>query len=46
MKLYRYTQGSVHVSADDLLLEVTGKRLDPSVFVSYLRSKYAAIYGL
>mmetsp|Transcript_64448 Transcript_64448/g.158610 ORF Transcript_64448/g.158610 Transcript_64448/m.158610 type:complete len:567 (+) Transcript_64448:56-1756(+) len=41
-----HAQGSRHESADDLLEEVTGKRLDPTVFVSYLKNKYSAIYGL
>lgn len=41
-----HSQGSRPESADDLLQEVTGKRLDPNVFVSYLKSKYSSIYKL
>lgn len=38
--------GSLYETADELLIKVTGKPLDPSIFVTYLKSKYAAIYGL
>lgn len=38
--------GSLYETADDLLVKVTGKPLDPSIFVSYLKSKYWTIYNL
>jgi carboxypeptidase Taq len=38
--------GSLHPKADDLLLAVTGKALDPNEFLKYLEAKYRAIYKL
>jgi len=41
-----HTQGSVHASADALIEDVTGKKLDPQIFLKYLESKYKDIYKL
>jgi len=41
-----HSQGSLHQSADDLLLAATGKRLDPKLFSDYLKGKYCEIYRL
>jgi carboxypeptidase Taq len=38
--------GSLYPTADDLLVKVTGKPLDPSVFIAYLKDKYTTIYNL
>lgn len=38
--------GSLHPTADDLLVAVTGKPIDPSIFLAYLKKKYSALYGL
>ena len=38
--------GSLYPSADELCEAVTGKPLDPKVFVAYLTSKYEALYDL
>jgi carboxypeptidase Taq len=38
--------GSLYPSPDELLVHATGKPMDPSIFVSYLKTKYAALYGL
>jgi carboxypeptidase Taq len=38
--------GSLHTSGDALMQAVTGRPLDPSVYVEYLRGKYKAIYKL
>ena len=38
--------GSVFPSADELCAAVTGSRLDPSVYVSFLEKKYKTLYGL
>ncbi len=38
--------GSLYETADELLVKVTGKPLDPRIFVAYLKSKYTSIYGL
>ena len=38
--------GSLYETADELLVKVTGKPLDPSIFVSYLKTKYSAIYSI
>ena len=37
--------GSLHPSADELCVAVTGAKLDPEVYVTYLREKYSALYG-
>lgn len=36
--------GSLHPTADDLLEAVTGSRLDPQVFLRYLKEKYSELY--
>lgn len=38
--------GSLYASGDELMVAVTGKPLDPQVYLSYLRSKYSEIYKL
>jgi carboxypeptidase Taq len=38
--------GSLHASGDELMVAVTGKPLDPQVYLSYLRKKYTALYQL
>ena len=38
--------GSLYPSADELCEAVTGKPLDPKVFVAYLTAKYEALYDL
>jgi carboxypeptidase Taq len=38
--------GSLYPTADDLLVKVTGKPLDPTIFVRYLKEKYTKIYNL
>jgi Zn-dependent M32 family carboxypeptidase len=38
--------GSLHPSADELCVAVTGQPLNPQVFVEYLKSKYTALYDL
>jgi len=39
-----HTLGSLYPTADDLLAEVTGKPLDPAIFLQYLEDKYRALY--
>lgn len=41
-----HSSGSFHRNGDELMIAVTGKPLDPSVFLSYLRTKYTSIYKL
>lgn len=38
--------GSLYASGDELMVAVTGKALDPQVYLTYLRTKYAEIYKL
>lgn len=38
--------GSKHASLDELLEEVTGRPLDPTVYTNYLKKKYTALYNL
>ena len=38
--------GSLYASGDELMVAVTGKALDPQVYLRYLRSKYSEIYKL
>jgi len=38
--------GSLIDNPDELLENVTGSKLDPTIFVSYLRKKYSFLYGL
>ena len=33
-------------STDDLILKVTGEKLDPCFFIDYLKKKYSEIYKL
>ena len=44
LKTQIHQVGSLYPSADELCEAVTGKPLDPKVFVSYLTSKYEALY--
>ena len=37
---------SFHVNGDALMVAVTGKALDPQVFLKYLTKKYSDIYRL
>ncbi|KAJ1428083.1 putative carboxypeptidase [Ochromonadaceae sp. CCMP2298] len=39
-----HRRGSLDASADDLMLAVTGKALDPQVYLRYLGEKYREIY--
>ena len=41
-----HDSGCTYASADELLEAVTGKRLNPDIFVKYLETKYSDIYGL
>lgn len=38
--------GSLYASGDELMVAVTGKPLDPQIYLSYLRKKYSEIYKL
>jgi carboxypeptidase Taq len=38
--------GSLYASPDELLTAVTGKPLDPMVYIGYLKKKYEALYKL
>lgn len=38
--------GSLYPTADDLLQAVTGKPLDPTLFIDYLKQKYAQLYKI
>lgn len=38
--------GSLYPSGDQLMTEVTGAPLDPSIFLSYLKTKYTPLYKL
>ena len=38
--------GSLHATGDELMVAVTGKPLDPKVYLKYLRDKYTALYKL
>jgi Zn-dependent M32 family carboxypeptidase len=38
--------GSLHPTADELMIAATGEPLKPEVFLDYLRTKYTAIYKL
>ena len=33
-------------SPDDLSVKVTGQKLNPDIFINYLKGKYNVIYGL
>ena len=41
-----HSVGSLYDSPDDLLKVVTGKPLDPDVYVEYLKEKYTDLYKL
>ena len=41
-----HKKGSFYENGDELMKVVTGKPLDPQIFLSYLRDKYTAIYKL
>ena len=41
-----HKKGSLYASPDELLREVTGKPLDPEVYVDYLKNKYAKLYNV
>lgn len=41
-----HKKGSLHCSLDELLMDVTGKPLDPQIYVKYLEKKYRALYKL
>lgn len=38
--------GSLYPSPDELLISVTGKPLDPSIYVDYISKKYTELYSL
>ena len=38
--------GSLYASPDELLLAVTGKPLDPTIYITYLQKKYTELYNL
>lgn len=38
--------GSLYANGDELMMAVTGKPLDPKIYLKYLRDKYTAIYRL
>lgn len=38
--------GSLYASPDELLIAVTGKPLDPNIYVDYIKNKYRALYKL
>lgn len=37
---------SLHPTADDLMVAVTGSPLDPQIFLTYIKDKYSALYKL
>lgn len=41
-----HARGSLDPSGDELMLAVTGSRLQPSILLDHLRTKYAALYKL
>eukprot|EP00415_Alexandrium_ostenfeldii_P002356 UN2356 len=41
-----HSVGSLYPTADDLLVAVTGKPLDPQMFLEYLRDKHSELYKL
>lgn len=38
--------GSLYTSGDELMIAVTGKPLDPQIYLSYLKQKYTEVYKL
>lgn len=41
-----HSVGSLYPSGDELMKEVTGAPLDPSVFLKYIKTKYTSLYNL
>lgn len=41
-----HSVGSLYPSPDELLIQVTGKPLDSSIYANYLREKYSDLYNL
>ena len=41
-----HSSGSFHMSGDALMVAVTGRPLEPSVYLKYLTDKYTDIYRL
>ena len=41
-----HSRGSLYASADDLCEAVTGRKLDPSIYLKYLREKYHKLYAI
>jgi len=41
-----HSKGSLYPSADELCEAVTGSKLDPTIYLDYLRAKYRRLYGL
>ena len=41
-----HEKGSLYSKPDDLLVDITGKALDPQIFIKYLENKYKDIYNL
>ena len=41
-----HQKGSLFDKPDDLLIDITGKPLDPTIFINYLNKKYSDIYSL
>ena len=38
--------GSLYESPDELLIAVSGKPLDPEIYINYLETKYKKLYNL
>ena len=43
-KIHR--KGSLYASSDELMIAVTGRALDPQVYLKYLTDKYHELYQL
>jgi Zn-dependent M32 family carboxypeptidase len=41
-----FLSGSLYDSPDKLLTVITGKPLDPSIYIQYIQGKYNALYSL
>jgi carboxypeptidase Taq len=41
-----HKSGSFHINGDALMVAVTGKPLDPKIYINYLRDKYTDLYKL
>ena len=39
-----HQKGSLYANFDELLIDVTGKPLDPQIYLRYLRHKYSKLY--